>query len=87
MFQFNSVKWMFGLVDRATKEIRIFYVGDDRSRNKLLPIIKKIFIRYLIKLIIIKMKILILFLLEFTVIVLVATTSEILIIWALFYIK
>ena len=37
----NSAKWMFVLVDRANREIRIFYVGDDRTKSKLIPIIKQ----------------------------------------------
>jgi len=28
----NSVKWMFGLVDRANRDIRIFYFGEDRTK-------------------------------------------------------
>ena len=31
---------MFGLVDRATYEIRIFYVDNNRSRETLLPIVR-----------------------------------------------
>jgi len=37
----NSVKWMFGFFDRANRDIRIFYVGEDRTKAKLMPIIKQ----------------------------------------------
>ena len=37
----NSVKWMFGLVDRTNREIRIVYVGEDLAKAKLMPIIKQ----------------------------------------------
>ena len=32
---------MFGLICRATKEARIFYVLNNRTKQKLLPIIQK----------------------------------------------
>lgn len=37
----NSVKWMFALVDRTNQKIRIFYFGEDRTKAKLMPIIKQ----------------------------------------------
>ena len=33
--------WVFGLYDRGTKEVRLCVVGNDRSRNNLLPIIQR----------------------------------------------
>ena len=36
----NTTTWLFGLVDRATYEIRIFYVDNNRSRETLLPIVR-----------------------------------------------
>ena len=35
---------MFGIVDRATYEIRDFFVNNDRQKETLLPIVKKIYI-------------------------------------------
>ena len=32
---------MFGMVNRASRKIRIFYVGEDRAKTKLMPIIKQ----------------------------------------------
>ena len=37
----NSVRWMFGLVDRGKYDIRIFFVDDNRQKETLLPIVKK----------------------------------------------
>ena len=39
----NRVRWLFGLVDRGKYDIRIFYVDDNRQKDTLLPIIKKMF--------------------------------------------
>ena len=36
----GSVRWMFGLVDRAKYDIRVFYVNDNRQKETLLPIVK-----------------------------------------------
>ena len=40
----NSMKWMFGLVDRGKYDIIIFYVKNNREKETLIPIIKKMFI-------------------------------------------
>jgi len=37
----NETRWMFGIYDRGTKEVRIFYVDNNRTKESLLPIIKK----------------------------------------------
>ena len=37
----QKILWMFGLIDRSTKEARIFSVMDDRRKEKLLPLIRK----------------------------------------------
>ena len=37
----NLIYWMFGLIDRNTKEARIRCVLNDRTKEKLLPIIKE----------------------------------------------
>ena len=37
----NSVRWMFGLVDKGIYDIRIFYLDDNRQKGTLLYIIKK----------------------------------------------
>ena len=37
----NSVRWMFGLVDRGKYDIIIFFVDDNRQKETLLPIVKK----------------------------------------------
>ena len=37
----NEVRWMLGITDRATKEVRIFYLNNDRAKEHILPIIKK----------------------------------------------
>ena len=37
----NEVRWMLGLTDRATKEVRIFYLNNDRTKDHILPFIKK----------------------------------------------
>ena len=34
------IYWMFGLIDRVTKEARIFCVLNDRTKNNLLPLVK-----------------------------------------------
>ena len=35
----EKILWMLGIVDRSTKEARIFSVYDDRKKENLLPII------------------------------------------------
>ena len=37
----NLIYWMFGLIDRNTKEARIRCMLNDLTREKLLPIIKE----------------------------------------------
>ena len=37
----NEVRWMLGITDRATKEVRIFYLHNDRTKEHILPFIKK----------------------------------------------
>ena len=32
---------MMGITDRATKEVRIFYLNNDRAKEHILPFIKK----------------------------------------------
>ena len=36
----NTVYWMFGLIERRTKNARVFCVLSDRTKNRLLPIVK-----------------------------------------------
>ena len=36
----NETRWMFGIYDRDTKEVRIFYVDNNRTKESLIPIIK-----------------------------------------------
>ena len=36
----GEVRWMFGLYDRGSKDIRIFFVDNNRTKDTLLPIIK-----------------------------------------------
>ncbi len=36
----NVIYWMFGIINRATKEARVFYVLNNRTKENLLPIIK-----------------------------------------------
>ena len=36
----NSIIWMFGLIDRYNKDARIFCVMSNRTKEKLLPIVK-----------------------------------------------
>ena len=36
----NETRWMFGIYDRGSKECRIFYVDNNRTKETLLPIIK-----------------------------------------------
>ena len=53
--QGNNIIWMFGMIDRATKEARAYFIMNDRAKNNLLPLIKKnILIQLLMK--ILKMK-------------------------------
>ena len=40
----DKILWMFGLIDRANKEARVFCVMDNRRKENILPIIKKMFI-------------------------------------------
>jgi hypothetical protein len=37
----GHTRWMFGLVDRGNYDIRIFFVNNNRTRDTLLPIVKK----------------------------------------------
>ena len=37
----NETRWMFGIYDRGTHNIRIFFVDNNRTKETLLPIIKK----------------------------------------------
>ena len=37
----GEVRWMFGIYDRGTKEVRIFFVDNNRTKETLLPIIKE----------------------------------------------
>ena len=36
----NETRWMFGIYDRGTKERRIFFVDNNRTKETLLPLIK-----------------------------------------------
>ena len=42
----NETRWMFGIYDRGTKEIRIFFVDNNRTKETLLPLIKKNISKY-----------------------------------------
>ena len=53
----GSVRWMFGLVYRVKYDIRIIYIDDNRQKKTLLPIVKKMYILFLIEYIIMKMEI------------------------------
>ena len=37
----NKILWMFGMIDRADKEARVFCVMNNRTKENLLPIIKE----------------------------------------------
>lgn len=37
----NKVYWMFGIIDRSTKDCRVFCVLDNRSRETLIPLVIK----------------------------------------------
>ena len=37
----NETRWMFGFYDKGTYNIRIFFVDNNRTKETLLPIIKK----------------------------------------------
>ena len=37
----NETRWMFGIYDRGNNEVRIFYVDNNRTKETILPIIKK----------------------------------------------
>ena len=37
----NETRWMFGIYDRGTNEVRIFFVDNNRTKETLLQIIKK----------------------------------------------
>ena len=37
----NETRWMFGIYDRGSNDVRIFYVDNNRTKETLLPIIKK----------------------------------------------
>mgnify|MGYP006916232423 CR=1 FL=1 len=37
----NTVRWIFDLVDRGKYDIRIFFINDNRTRETILPLIKK----------------------------------------------
>ena len=37
----NITRWMFGLVDRGSYDVRVFYINDNLTKETLLPIIKK----------------------------------------------
>ena len=43
----DEIYWIFGLVDRQTKEARIRCILNNRTKQKLLPIVKKIYIAML----------------------------------------
>jgi len=60
---------MLGIVDRATCEIRVFFVNNNRQRETLLPIIKNIYILAMNIFMIIKIVMIYLYQLEFIVIV------------------
>ena len=36
----NVIYWMFGIIDRGTKEARVFCVLNDRTKENLLPLVK-----------------------------------------------
>ena len=36
----NQTRWMFGIYDRGTKDVRIFFVDNNRTKETLLPIVK-----------------------------------------------
>ena len=65
----GTVRWMFGLVDRAKYDIRIFYVNDNRQKETLLPIVKKMYILLMKEYIIMKMETILIYQLGFTLIV------------------
>ena len=44
----TAVLWMFGLIDWADKEARIYCVMIDRTSDNLLPIVKKIFLHQIL---------------------------------------
>ena len=37
----NKILWMFGMIDRADKEARVFCIMNNRTKENLLPIIKE----------------------------------------------
>ena len=37
----NSVIWAFGIIDRSDKQARLFCVMNDRTKQNILPLIKK----------------------------------------------
>ena len=42
----NNMIWMFGLIDRADKEARVYCVLNNRTKENLLPIIKRNVLTY-----------------------------------------
>ena len=38
---FNKVYYMFGMIDRVNKKARVYCVLDNRTKESLLPLIKK----------------------------------------------
>ena len=83
----NSVRWMFGLVDRNNYDIRIFFVNDNRQKEILLLIIKNIFIVIMIIYPKIKMKMSFILLREFTRTPFHQTRYQILIILPIYFIR
>ena len=49
----NQVRWMLGFVDCGIKEVRVYYINNDRTKEKILPIVKKMYIHIKVKLLII----------------------------------
>lgn len=54
----NITRWMFVLSNRGNYDIRVFYANDNRIKEALLAIIKKIYIHFIMKYLIIKARIL-----------------------------
>ena len=40
----NETRWMFGIYDRGSKEVRIFYVDNNRKQDTILQLLKIIYL-------------------------------------------
>ena len=76
----NVIYWMFGIIERSTKEARVFCVLNNRTKENLLPLIKSNIIIMITK----KFQKRTMFKLEFIQTVLVVIKLMILEIWAIF---